>query len=47
VLDGEAPTGYQTPASAFGPDLVLEVPGVERIDLKGDEVVGQESTAAE
>ncbi|RLM89632.1 saccharopine dehydrogenase [Halobellus sp. Atlit-38R] len=47
VLDGEAPAGYQTPASAFGPDLVLEVPGVERVDLNGDEVVREESTAAE
>ncbi|RDI72527.1 saccharopine dehydrogenase family protein [Halopelagius longus] len=39
VLSGEAPTGYQTPASAFGPDLILEVPGTERVDLDGDEVV--------
>ncbi|RLM57296.1 saccharopine dehydrogenase [Halobellus sp. Atlit-31R] len=45
VLDGEAPTGYQTPASAFGPDLVLEVPGVERVDLVEDEIVARESAA--
>jgi short subunit dehydrogenase-like uncharacterized protein len=36
VLGGAAPAGYQTPAGAFGPDLVLEVPGVERVDLNGD-----------
>ncbi|MFC6824448.1 saccharopine dehydrogenase family protein [Halopelagius fulvigenes] len=39
VLAGEAPTGYQTPSSAFGPDLILEIPGTERVDLDGDEVV--------
>lgn len=39
VLSGDAPTGYQTPASAFGPDLILEVPGTERVDVEGDEVV--------
>ncbi|WP_135302408.1 saccharopine dehydrogenase family protein [Haloarcula amylovorans] len=33
VLDGEAPTGFQTPAGAYGPDLVLEVDGVEREDV--------------
>ncbi|NHN42431.1 NAD(P)H-binding protein [Halorubellus sp. JP-L1] len=32
VLDGDAPTGYQTPSTAYGKDLVLEVDGVERID---------------
>ncbi|WP_224268174.1 saccharopine dehydrogenase family protein [Haloprofundus salinisoli] len=32
TLAGDAPTGYQTPASAFGPDLILEVSGVERTD---------------
>ncbi|WP_224448886.1 saccharopine dehydrogenase family protein [Haloprofundus salilacus] len=32
TLDDDAPTGYQTPASAFGADLILEVPGVERTD---------------
>lgn len=30
VLDGDFTTGYQTPASAYGADLILEVPGVER-----------------
>lgn len=39
VLSGDAPTGYQTPASAFGPDLILEVSGTERVDVEGDEVV--------
>ena len=32
VVGGEAPTGFQTPAGAFGPDLVLAVEGVERAD---------------
>jgi short subunit dehydrogenase-like uncharacterized protein len=32
VLDGDAPPGYQTPGLAYGPDLVLELPGVERED---------------
>ncbi|MCU4719169.1 saccharopine dehydrogenase family protein [Halapricum hydrolyticum] len=32
VLAGDAPAGYQTPASAFGSDLILSVEGVERID---------------
>lgn len=33
VLDGQVKPGYQTPSRAFGPDLILEIPGVERIDL--------------
>ncbi|MCC7072885.1 MAG: saccharopine dehydrogenase NADP-binding domain-containing protein [Deltaproteobacteria bacterium] len=33
VLAGHAPPGFQTPARAFGPDLVLEAPGVQRVDL--------------
>ncbi len=32
VLSGDAPAGYQTSSLAYGPDFVLEVPGVERID---------------
>lgn len=32
VLDGDAPVGYQTPAGAYGQDLVLDIPGVERED---------------
>jgi len=33
VLDGDAPTGFQTPAGAYGPDLILDVEGVEREDV--------------
>lgn len=33
VLGGAAPPGFHTPASAFGADLVLEAPGVTRVDL--------------
>lgn len=33
VLRGDAPAGYQTPSTAYGPDLVLEVPGVSREDI--------------
>jgi short subunit dehydrogenase-like uncharacterized protein len=32
VLRGEAAAGFQTPAKAFGPDFVLEIPGVTRED---------------
>lgn len=35
VLAGTAPVGYQTPSTAYGPDLALEVPGVERRDDVG------------
>ena len=30
ILQGIFKAGYQTPASAYGEDLVLEIPGVER-----------------
>lgn len=33
LLAGGVPTGYQTPASAFGPDFILEFPRTEREDL--------------
>lgn len=33
VLSGDAPVGYQTPATAYGADFILEVEGVEREDL--------------
>ena len=33
ALAGLAPAGYQTPASAYGPDFVLEVEGVTREDV--------------
>jgi short subunit dehydrogenase-like uncharacterized protein len=33
ALRGEAPPGWQTPATAYGPDLVLSLPGASREDL--------------
>jgi len=33
VLDGQARAGYQTPSTAYGPDLVLALEGVRREDL--------------
>jgi short subunit dehydrogenase-like uncharacterized protein len=33
VLAGQAPAGFQTPATAYGPDFVLTLDGVARIDL--------------
>lgn len=30
VLDGNYKTGYQTPAGAYGADLIMEIPGVTR-----------------
>ncbi len=33
VAGGDFKTGFQTPSSAYGPDLVLSVEGVEREDL--------------
>jgi short subunit dehydrogenase-like uncharacterized protein len=36
VARGEAPTGYQTPSSAFGADLVLDLPGCRRMDIDSD-----------
>ncbi len=35
ALDGDAPAGFQTPSTAYGADLVLEVSGVERTDVGG------------
>ena len=32
VLRGKAPAGFHTPAMAFGPDFILQIPGVERRD---------------
>lgn len=32
VLSGDHKLGYQTPSSAYGPDLVLEIPGCARSD---------------
>ena len=33
VMNGDAPSGYQTPALAYGADLVMECEGVTREDL--------------
>ena len=33
VLAGQVKPGFQTPSLAYGPDLVLELPGVEREDV--------------
>jgi short subunit dehydrogenase-like uncharacterized protein len=33
VLAGEAPSGFQTPSRAYGPDVILEIPGVARTDV--------------
>jgi short subunit dehydrogenase-like uncharacterized protein len=33
VLAGQAPTGFQTPAKAYGADLILEAAGTRREDL--------------
>jgi short subunit dehydrogenase-like uncharacterized protein len=33
VVAGDAPAGFQTPAKAYGPDLVLSIPGTTREDL--------------
>jgi short subunit dehydrogenase-like uncharacterized protein len=33
ALAGNAPPGFQTPARAYGPDLILEFPGVAREDV--------------
>jgi short subunit dehydrogenase-like uncharacterized protein len=32
ILTGNVPTGFQTPGKAFGPDFILEIPGVQRWD---------------
>lgn len=33
ILDGDFTAGYQTPAKAYGPDLILEINGVSRVDI--------------
>ena len=35
VLAGQAPTGFQTPAKAYGADFVLDIDGVAREELDG------------
>ena len=34
VLAGETAPGFQTPSRAFGPDFILEIPGVRREDVE-------------
>ncbi|MFT3934206.1 MAG: saccharopine dehydrogenase NADP-binding domain-containing protein [Chitinophagaceae bacterium] len=36
ILAGQYKAGYQTPASAYGPDLIMEIPGVQRQLVDGD-----------
>jgi short subunit dehydrogenase-like uncharacterized protein len=33
ILDGNFTPGYQTPAKAYGPDMVLEIEGTARQDV--------------
>jgi short subunit dehydrogenase-like uncharacterized protein len=33
VLAGEAPAGFQTPSLAYGADFILQMPGVQRLDV--------------
>lgn len=33
ALDGEVRDGFQTPSLAYGPDVILEIPGVVRTDV--------------
>jgi short subunit dehydrogenase-like uncharacterized protein len=33
ALTGQAPVGFQTPSKAYGPDVILEIPGVTRADV--------------
>jgi short subunit dehydrogenase-like uncharacterized protein len=40
VVGGEVDSGFQTPASAFGPDFPLEFEGVEREDVRERTTVG-------
>ncbi|UPV99281.1 saccharopine dehydrogenase NADP-binding domain-containing protein [Halorussus gelatinilyticus] len=40
VVSGEVQAGYQTPASAFGPEFALEFEGVEREDVREFSAVG-------
>ena len=39
TLAGDVSAGFQTPASAFGPDFITEFDGVEREDLSENEAV--------
>jgi short subunit dehydrogenase-like uncharacterized protein len=33
ALGGRAPAGFQTPSRAYGPDVILDIPGVARTDV--------------
>ncbi len=33
ILNGNFTPGYQTPASAYGENLVMEIPGIQRVIL--------------
>ena len=33
ILEGNFKTGYQTPAAAYGEDLVMEIPNTIKLDL--------------
>lgn len=33
IIEGNAPTGFQTPAKAYGADLILEIEGTKRTEL--------------
>jgi short subunit dehydrogenase-like uncharacterized protein len=33
ILGGEAPAGFQTPAKAYGAEMIMEIPGVTREDV--------------
>ncbi len=33
IIAGQAPRGFQTPAKAYGADMILEIPGVTREDV--------------
>jgi len=34
IIAGHAPRGFQTPAKAYGAEMVMEIPGVTREDVK-------------
>lgn len=34
ILAGDAPVGFQTPSTAYTKELVMEIPGVSRVDLE-------------
>jgi short subunit dehydrogenase-like uncharacterized protein len=47
TVAGEVSAGFQTPASAFGPDFITEFAGVEREDLTEAVPVPAEAEGAE